>query len=170
MAKYSYAKSFSLSKDSNDYRIDVCGNGDTKRCDFFINDELMFQGIPFRKGNSVKVLKSGYFISVRDAHGINRVIRNGEVVLSTRYSVTNAFARIDIDDFGREYVADDEYFIIVKRNGKFGLFSSKRKMLLSPKYFTIDIDKGFNIVLGEKVDLDLYSDELKDSGPDRADR
>ena len=161
MAKYRYTKSLSLHKDCNDYRIGVYGYGDTTRCDFYINDELMFQGIPFRKGNSIKLLKSGYFINVRDSHGTNRVVRGGEVILSTRYSVANAFARIDIDDIGEEYVADDEYLIVVTRNGKYGLYSSKRKMLLGLEYSTIDIDEAFTIILGEKVDLNLYSDNLK---------
>ena len=35
-------------------------------------------------------------------------------------------------------------------------------MLLGLKYSTIDIDEYFTIVLGEKVDLDLYSDDLKE--------
>jgi hypothetical protein len=162
MAKYSHIKNISLNKDKNEYRVGITGSGETRSCDFYINEELVFQGIPFRKGNSVKVLKSGYFISVRDSQGTIKVIRNGKVVLSTRYSVENAFVRIDTDDIGREYVAEDEYLIVVTRNGKYGLYSSKRKMLLGLKYSTIDIDEYFTIVLGEKVDLDLYSDDLKE--------
>ena len=162
MAKYCYKKNLSLQKDSNDYCISVYSYGDTKKCNFYINDELVFQGIPFRKGNSIKVLKSGYFINVRDSHGTNRVVRDGKVVLSTRYSVANAFVRMDLDDVGSEYIADDEYLIVVTRNGKYGLYSSKRKMLLGLKYSTIDIDESFTIILGEKVDLDLYSDESKE--------
>lgn len=162
MAKYSHIKDISLNRDNNNYRIGITGSGKAKSCDFYINDELVFQGIPFKKGNSIKVLKSGYFISVRDSQGTTKVIRNGRVVLSTRYSVENAFVRIDTDDIGREFVADDEYLIVVTRNSKYGLYSSKRKMLLVLKYSTIDIDGYFNIVLGEKVDLDLYSDDLKE--------
>ena len=162
MAKYSHIKDISLNRDETKYRVGITGSGKTKSCDFYINDELVFQGIPFKKGNSIKVLKSGYFISVRDSQGTNRVVRDGRVVLSTRYSVDNAFVRIDTDDIGREYVADDEYLIVVTRNSKYGLYSSKRKMLLVLKYSTIDIDEYFNIVLGEKVDLDLYSDDLKE--------
>lgn len=162
MVKYSCTKTLSLKEDNNEYRISVCGTGVEKKCDFYINNTLKFEGIPFRKGNSIKVLKSGYFISVRDSQGTIKVIRNGKVVLSTRYSVENAFVRIDTDDIGREYVADDEYLIVVTRNSKYGLYSSKRKMLLGLKYSTIDIDEYFTIVLGEKVDLDLISDDLKE--------
>lgn len=162
MAKYSHIKDISLNRDKNKYRVGITGSDETKSCDFYINGELIFQGIPFKKGKSIKVLKSGYFISVRDSQGTIKVIRNGKVVLSTRYSVENAFVRIDTDDIGRECIADDEYLIVVTRNGKYGLYSSKRKMLLGLKYSTIDIDEYFTIVLGEKVDLDLYSDDLKE--------
>ena len=162
MVKYSCTKTLSLNKDTNEYRISVYGTGVEKKCDFYINDTLKFEGIPFRKGNSIKVLKSGYFINVRDSQGTNRVIRDGQIVLSTRYSIANAYARIDFDDIGREYVANDDYLIVVTRNGKYGLYSSKRKMLLPLKYSTIDIDESFTIVLGEKVDLDSYSADLKE--------
>lgn len=161
MVKYSCTKTLSLKKDNNEYRISVYGTGVEKKCDFYINDTLKFEGIPFRKGNSIKVLKSDYFINVRDSLGTNRVIRDGQIVLSTRYNIANAYARIDLNDTGEEYVAEDEYLIVVTRNGKYGLYSSKRKMLLPLKYSTIDIDESFTIVLGEKVDLDMYDDELK---------
>ena len=136
MAKYNNKKSLSLHNDDNEYCIGFCGNGDTKRCDFYVNKELMFQGIPFRKGNSVKVLKSGYFINVKDSQGINRVIRDGKVVFSTHRHVVNAYAHLDYDADGIEFISKT-YLIIVSRNGLFGICSSKGHLILPIKYSTI---------------------------------
>ena len=162
MAKYNHVTDITLKGDNNEYQVGVYGTGVNKKCDFYINDELIFREIPFREANSITVLKSGYFICVRDSHDLSRVIRNGKVVLSTRYGVQNAYVRINIDEMGIEHIADDEYLVVVTRNFKYGLYSSKRKMLLGLKYSTIDIDENFTIVLGEKVNLDSYSDDLKE--------
>ena len=162
MAKYNYIKTVSLKEDGNKYRVGVYGSGISKKCDFYINNELKFKEIPFRKGNSIKVLKSGYFINVRESQGYNRIIRDGKVVLTTRYYVVNAYAKKDCDEIGREFIADT-YLIVVSRNdGLKGIYSSKRHLVLPIKYSIIDIDYSFNIVIGEKVNIDQYVGELKE--------
>ena len=161
MAKYSYIKTLSLKEDNNEYRVGVYGSNESKKCDFYINGKLKFERIPFRKGNSISVLKNGYFIKLRDSQGNNRVIRNGEVLLKTHYNVVNAYTEIVCDFNGREFIGDT-YLIVVSRNGLKGIYSSKRHLVLPIKYSIIDIDEHFNIVLGEEVNLDQYVGELKE--------
>lgn len=162
MAKYNHVRDITLKEDKNEYRVGVYGSGINKKCDFYINDELKYKDIPFRKGNSIKELKSGFFINVKDSQGYNRIIRNGEVILNTRYHVVNAHAMIEYDEIGREFISDT-YLIVVSRNdGLKGVYSTnKRKLVLPFKYSTIDIDEHFYIILGEKVNLDEYDEELK---------
>ena len=161
MSKYNQVRVLSLNADNNMYRVVVSGSMNNKKCDFYINNELIYKDIPYRNGNSIRKLKSGYFINVRDSQGTNRVVRDGKTVFSTKYDIANAYVKTELDVIGREYVENDEYLIVVTRNGKYGLYSSKRKMLLPLKYSTIDIDDDFIIVLGEKINLDLCTDELK---------
>ena len=52
--------------------------------------------------------------------------------------------------------------MVSKSDGLKGVYSTKKKKLVLPlKYSTIDIDEHFNIILGEKVNLEEYDDELK---------
>ena len=154
-------KRLSLEEDYNEYEVLVSGSVGNKKCDFYINDELTFQGIPY---NNIKVLDSCYFIKIRDLQGENRIIRNGKIVFSTRYNVVNAYVQRVCDYDGRESLADT-YLFVVSRNGLYGICSSKSsrgRLVLPIKYSTIDIDEMFNIVIGEKVDLDMYDDESKE--------
>ena len=164
MPKYLKIKTLSLEKDDNEYKVGVYGFGMSTKFDFYINEELIFKEIPFRYGNSIKVLKSGFFINLKDSQKYNRIIRNGKIILNTRYHVVNAHAFIDCDANGIEYV-DNTYLIVVSRNdGLKGVYSTnKRKLVLPFIYSTIDIDENFNIILGKKVNIDNYVGELKDS-------
>jgi len=161
MPKYNHIRDITLKEDNNEYKIGVNGSGINKKCDFYINGELKYQGIPFNKGKSIMILGNGCFIKLRDSFGLNRVIRNGKTVLTTKYYVENAYAKAVCDDIGREYL-DNVYLIVVSRNGLKGIYSSKRHLVLPIKYSIIDIDEWFNIVIGEKINLDQYVDELKE--------
>lgn len=162
MAKYNHVRDITLKEDNNEYQVGVYGSGMNKKFDFYINDELKFKEIPFRKGNSITVLKSGYFINVRDSHGYNRVIRDGEIVLNTRYHVVNAHVLIDCDSDGEEFISDTFLIVASRNDGLKGVYSTnKRKLVLPFKYSTIDIDEHFYIILGQKVNLDEYDEELK---------
>lgn len=164
MPKYQNIKTLSLEKDDNEYRVGVYGSGMSKKCDFYINDELIFKEISFRNGNSIKVLKSGYFINLRDTQGNNRIIRYGDVIFKTRYNVVNAHAMIDYDANGIEFISDTYLIVVSRVDGLKGVYSTNKRMLVLPfKYSTIDIDEHFNIILGEKVNIDEYDGDLKDS-------
>ena len=162
MAKYNEIKTISLKGDDNEYQIGITGSQQFMECDFYVNDELLFEGIPYNKGKSISVLESGFFIKVRDSQGRNRIIRNGKIVFSTRYPVVNAFAKYEYDDCEYLVVKEDVYLIVVSKKGLRGIYSSKGYLVLPIEYSTIDIDDAFNIVLGKKEDLDMYVDELKE--------
>ncbi|MBR5657591.1 MAG: hypothetical protein IKW98_13065 [Prevotella sp.] len=149
-----------VKEDNNVYFVGIIGTETIGKCDFYINNELVFQGIPFNKGKAIRVLNSGYFIFLRDLQGRNRIIRDGKIIFSTRYNVANAYVQTDYDVDGNKFIAD-VYLIVISKNGLYGIYSSKKHLILPIKYSTIDIDEQFNIVLGEKVNLDMYDEELK---------
>lgn len=157
--KYDKIIPMPLIEDTNIYYIGIISSGKSKKCDFYINNDILFQGITYNR-RTIEIVKSGYFIKLRDAQGLNKIIRNGEVVFSTRYNVVNAYARIDCDANGIEFISDT-YLIVVSKNGLCGIYSSKRKLLLPLKYSTIDIDENFYIVLGVKVNFDLFTNDAK---------
>lgn len=149
-----------IKADKNAYYVGIVGPN--KKCDFYVKDILLYQGLPFNNGNSIRVLKSGYFINVTDSKGTNRIIRKGKVVFSTKYEVANAYVQKDIDADGFDVIGDT-YLIVVTKDNLYGIYSSTGKMLLPIEYSTIDIDEYFNVVLGKKdLDIDQYVDELKE--------
>ena len=164
MAKYSYIKTLSLEEDNNEYRVGVYGSYISKKCDLLINGKPLFDEIPYNDGKSISVVESGYFIKL-SAYGANIVIREGKVVFFTnRYDVVNAYAMIDYNDVGVQFVSDIYLVVVSRKDGPKGVYSTKNFELVLPiKYSTIDIDEHFNIILGEKVNLDEYDEELKNN-------
>ena len=160
--KYDSIDMFSLKEDKNDYIVGVTKTNDGFKSDFYVNDILLYQGIPSKYGNCIRTLKSGYFINVTDSQGKNRIIRKRRVVFSTKYEVANAYVQKDIDADGFDIIGDT-CLIVVTKDDLYGIYSSTGKMLLPIEYSTIDIDEYFNVVLGKKdLDIDQYVGELKD--------
>jgi len=161
--KYDSVEMLPLYEDRNDYIVGVAKTNDSVKCDFYVSDLLLYQGLPFNNGNSIKALKSGSFINVRDTQGVNRIIRNGEIIFSTTYDVANAYVRKEINADGFEIIGDT-YLIVVTKDNLYGIYSSTGKNLLPIEYSTIDIDEHFNVILGKKdLDIDKYADELKEA-------
>ena len=158
--KYDSIEMLSLKEEKNTYFIGVTKTNDGAKCDFYVKDILLYQGLPFNNGNPIRVLKSGYFINVTDSQGINRIIRKGKVIFSTKYEVANTYVQKDIDADGF-YVIGDTYLIVVAKDNLYGIYSSTGKMLLPIKYSTIDIDERFYIVLGIKVNPESFDDDAK---------
>ena len=162
MTKYNHVTNITLKEDNIEYRVGVYGSDMSKKCDLLINDIPIYKEIPYNDGKSISVVESGFFIKL-SAYGANIVIRDGKMVFFTNsYDVVNAHAMIDHDAHGEEFVSDI-YLIVVSRNdGLKGIYSTKKWELVLPfKYSTIDIDEYFTIILGEKVNLDEYDDELR---------
>ena len=159
--KYDNIELMPLKEDDNVYFVGILGNGKNHKFDFYINHEIVFEGVSQNRVKLLRVLDSGYFLEVKGAYGITCLIRNNKVVFTTKFNVVNAYVRYKIDYNDFWVVDEDVYLIVVSRNSLLGLYSSKGKKLLPIEYSTIDIDENFNIVLGKKVNLDSFDDELK---------
>ena len=161
--KYDSIDMLSLKEDTKDYIVGATKTSDGFKSDLYVNDILLYQGIPSKYGNCIRTLKSGYFINVTDAQGENRIIRDGKIIFSTKYEVVNVYIEKDVDVNGIEKTGE-VYLIVVTKDNLYGIYSSTGKMLLPIKYSTIDIDEYFNVILGEKdIDIDQYVGELKDA-------
>lgn len=67
--KYDYIKSLPIKDDYNVYYAGVVGLGDDNKFDFYINHQLVLQGIPFKRGHSVKLINDGTFIQITNSDG-----------------------------------------------------------------------------------------------------
>lgn len=79
--KYDYIISLPIKDDYNVYYAGVIGLGDDNKFDFYINHKLVLQGIPFKKGHSVKLINDGTFIQITNSGGEKGVLRNGSFIL-----------------------------------------------------------------------------------------
>lgn len=166
--KYDYIRSIFLEDDMNIYYAGFCNADESKKCDLYINNEMILREVLYSKGSSLRVLGNRTFISAKDPNGDTVIIRGGKIVFTTPYDVADIYTEKYINVGMTKYIDNarkiTEYLIVVSYNDLYGIYSSSGKLLLPIKYSTIAIDEHLTIVLGKKIednsDFDEYYDPI----------
>jgi len=147
--KYDYIKSLPVKDDYNVYYAGVVGLGDDNKFDFYINHQLVLQGIPFKRGHSVKLINDGTFIQITNSDGKKGILRNGKFILDPIYKDVKTFVKYE-ENYDPDTNCTSEilkYLFAVTDDELFGICSSSGKLILPKNYSTIDMDDNFRIVL-----------------------
>lgn len=162
--KYDYIKSLPIKDDYNVYYAGVIGLGDDNKFDFYINHKLVLQGIPFKKGHSVKLINDGTFIQITNSCGGKGVLRNGSFILEPIYKKIKAFVQHQRTYDPETNCTSEElkYLFAVSDDELFGICSPLGKQILPMKYSTIDMDDELSIVLVRDFDKELDDENNKE--------
>lgn len=155
--KYDYIKSLPVKDDHNIYYAGVIGLGEDNVFDLYINHTLVLQGIPFKRGHSVKLIKDGAFIQIISTDGKKGIIRNGKFILDPIFKEIESFIQYERDYNPETNVTSEflKYLFVVSDDELFGICSPSGKLILPMKYSTIDMDDELCIVLVRDFDKEL---------------
>lgn len=161
--KYDYIKSLPIEEDHNIYYAGVVGLGDDNVFDLYVNHKIVLQGIPFNRGNSVKLIEDGTFIQVTNTDGKKGIIRNGKFVLDPIYKEIRTFVQHERDYDSETNTTSEtlKYLFAVSNDELYGICSPFGKLILPMNYSTIDMDNELCIVLVRdfNAEFDDESDE-----------
>lgn len=162
--KYDYIKSLPIKDDDSVYYAGVVGLGDDNKFDFYINHKLVLQGIPFKRGHSVKLINDGTFIQITNSDGKKGILRNGEFLLEPIYKMIKAFVMHERNYDPKTNITSEsiKYLFVVSDGKLFGICSPLGKLILPMKYSTIDMDDELCIVLVRDFDKELDDENNKE--------